>query len=69
MATLPLARSGGTSQPLYRIVVTLSAQAMRAGGQAQPLQPGMQLDADIQLERRRLIEWVLEPLLGWRQRW
>ena len=69
LATLPLARSGGTSQPLYRIVVTLSAQAMRAGGQAQPLQPGMQLDADIQLERRRLIEWVLEPLLGWRQRW
>lgn len=69
LATLPLARSGGASQPLYRIVVTLSAQAMRAGGQAQPLQPGMQLDADIQLERRRLIEWVLEPLLGWRQRW
>ena len=69
LATLPLARPGGAVQPLYRIVVTLSAQAMRAGGQAQPLQPGMQLDADIQLERRRLIEWVLEPLLGWRQRW
>lgn len=69
LARLPLASQTGTPQPLYRIVVTLSAQAMRAGGQAQPLQPGMQLDADIQLERRRLIEWVLEPLLGWRQRW
>ncbi|MCO5978637.1 HlyD family efflux transporter periplasmic adaptor subunit [Ideonella oryzae] len=69
LAKLPLAPAAGAPQPLYRIVVTLSAQTMRAGGQAQPLQPGMQLDADIQLERRRLIEWVLEPLLGWRQRW
>lgn len=69
LARLPLASQTGAPQPLYRIVVTLSAQAMRAGGLAQPLQPGMQLDADIQLERRRLIEWVLEPLLGWRQRW
>lgn len=69
LATLPLTPQGGSPQPLYRLVVTLSAQGMRAGGQVQPLQPGMQLDADIQLERRRLIEWVLEPLLGWRQRW
>jgi membrane fusion protein len=33
------------------------------------LQPGMQLEADVLIERRRLIEWVLEPLFtltgGW----
>jgi hypothetical protein len=28
----------------------------------------MQLEADVLLERRRLIEWLFEPLLGWRQR-
>jgi membrane fusion protein len=26
------------------------------------LQPGMQLEADVELETRRLFEWVLEPL-------
>jgi membrane fusion protein len=28
----------------------------------------MQLDADVLLERRRLIEWIFEPLLGLRGR-
>ena len=31
---------------------------------AEALQPGMQVEADIQLDRRRLIEWIFEPLLG-----
>jgi membrane fusion protein len=31
---------------------------------AEPLQPGMQLEADILLDRRRLIEWIFEPLLS-----
>lgn len=55
----------GTGTPaaaLYRIVVTLDRQSVTAYGKAVPLQPGMQLDADILLDRRRLIEWVLEPL-------
>ena len=30
----------------------------------QPLQPGMQVEADVLLDRRRLIEWIFEPLLG-----
>ena len=33
-------------------------------GAAQPLAAGMQLDADVLLERRRLVEWLFEPLLG-----
>jgi len=32
------------------------------------LQPDMTLRADSILERRSLIEWLLEPLLGARQR-
>jgi membrane fusion protein len=35
---------------------------VRAYGQPVQLQPGMQLDADILLERRRLIEWVFDPV-------
>jgi membrane fusion protein len=27
-----------------------------------PLRPGMQLDADIWLERRRIYQWLLDPL-------
>jgi membrane fusion protein len=26
--------------------------------------PGMQIDADVLLERRRLIEWIFEPVLS-----
>ena len=53
-----------SGEPLYRITVALDAQAVMAYGQAQPLVPGMQLEADVRLDRRRLIEWMFEPLLG-----
>lgn len=46
----------------YRVDVRLAEQSVRAFGRSEPLQPGMQLEADIVLENRRLIEWMLEPL-------
>ncbi|MFM1987425.1 MAG: hypothetical protein RJA99_382 [Pseudomonadota bacterium] len=52
----------GTNEPIYRIVVRLERQAVTAYGAQQPLQPGMQLESDVLLERRRLWEWALEPL-------
>lgn len=60
------ALSGGpnTGEPLYRITVALDRQDVSAYGQVQPLAPGMQLDADVLLDRRRLIEWLFEPVLG-----
>jgi membrane fusion protein len=51
-------------QPLYRVEVALERQAIRAYGTAQTLKAGMALDADILLDRRRLLEWVFEPLFG-----
>ena len=54
----------GTREPVYRIRAALDAQAIRAYGRLEPLQPGMQVEADIQLDRRHLIEWIFEPLLG-----
>jgi membrane fusion protein len=54
----------GSREPLYRIKARLDAQAIVAYGRIEPLQPGMQVEADILLDRRRLIEWIFEPLLG-----
>ena len=54
----------GSREPLYRIKAKLDAQAIAAYDRFEPLQPGMQIEADILLDRRRLIEWIFEPLLG-----
>ena len=61
--SLPAAASAG-GEPLYRITVALDRQSVAAYGQAQTLSPGMQLEADVLLDRRRLIEWLFEPVLG-----
>lgn len=49
-------------EPYYRVLVELSGQSVTAYGKAEPLRPGMLLEADILGERRKLYEWVLEPL-------
>ena len=65
LAGLPLpAAIMASGEPLYRITVTLNQQSVAAYGKAQTLSPGMQLEADVQLDRRRLIEWLFEPVLG-----
>lgn len=65
LAGLSLPGAGAAaSEPLYRITVTLARQSVTAYGQPQPLATGMQLDADVLLDRRRLIEWIFEPVLG-----
>ena len=51
-------------EPRYRVEVVLDHQSVLAYGRAEALKPGMTLDADVLLDRRRLIEWVLEPLYG-----
>ena len=54
----------GTREPLYRIKVELPSQAIDAYGKPEPLKAGLQVEADILLDRRRLIEWIFEPLLS-----
>jgi membrane fusion protein len=56
------AGAGAAAEPLYRITVNLASQTVEAYGVTTPLQPGMTLEADVALERRRLFEWVLDPL-------
>lgn len=48
--------------PVYPVTVSLDRQAATAYGKPVALQPGMLLEADVQIERRRLVEWVLDPI-------
>ncbi|WP_330982276.1 MULTISPECIES: HlyD family secretion protein [Enterobacterales] len=50
--------------PLYRIVVKPDSTFVNVYGEKMPLQAGMQLEADVLRERRRLYEWIFEPLLS-----
>ncbi|MCH8622456.1 HlyD family efflux transporter periplasmic adaptor subunit [Undibacterium sp. TS12] len=57
-----------SNEALYRIKVRLNSQSINAYGQAQALKPGMTLEADVMQDRRRIWEWVLEPVLAMAQR-
>lgn len=59
LQALPLARTD-SQQPLYRITVSLSSQSVPINGKSIPLRSGLQLDADLVLERRSLMQWVFE---------
>ncbi|MGH1358889.1 MAG: HlyD family efflux transporter periplasmic adaptor subunit [Burkholderiaceae bacterium] len=50
------------TEPVYRISVAPETQQVLAYGEQYRLRPGMQLEADILIESRRLWEWVLDPL-------
>jgi membrane fusion protein len=52
----------GSGEPVYRITVALARQTVTAYGEPVALQAGMQLEADVMMETRRLYEWVLDPL-------
>jgi membrane fusion protein len=62
LAALPLAVK--PNEPMYRVTVRLERQTVMAYGREEPLAAGMQLDADVLLERRRLLEWMFAPVLG-----
>lgn len=63
------AKAGSDAEQLYRITVSLARQEVNVYGRPVALQPGLQLDADITLERRRLIEWLLEPVFTLTGKW
>ncbi len=52
------------NEGMYRVRVRLAAQTISAYGQPQQLAADTQLDADIELDKRRLVEWMFEPLLS-----
>lgn len=50
------------AEPLLRINVALDA--LPPDWSARPLAPGLRVQADLLLERRRLAEWLFEPLVA-----
>jgi membrane fusion protein len=46
----------------YRVIVALDKPTITAYGRQEPLRVGMTVSADVELDSRRLYEWLLEPL-------
>jgi membrane fusion protein len=55
-------------EPVYRVDVRLDAQHVLAGEQKLALRPGMSVNADILQEKRKVWEWVFEPVLSLKER-
>jgi len=48
----------------YRVTVELASQHIQLYGKQQPLLTGMQIEADILQEKRKIYEWMLEPVFS-----
>ena len=57
-ATLPVQ----LQEPAYRVTVALDSQSVSAYQKQVKLQAGMTLEADVLLDRRRLIQWIFDPM-------
>lgn len=55
-----------SDEALYRIKVRPEKQRIDVYGRVQALKPGMTVEADILQERRKIWEWIAEPLLAMR---
>jgi membrane fusion protein len=51
-------------EPAYRVTVALERPDIDAYGLKMPLQPDMLLKADVVLEQRSLMRWLLDPVLS-----
>ncbi len=56
-----LERTLPTRDPVYRVKVELDSQHVSAFGKRMDLQAGMAVSADIMLEERTLLDWLLAP--------
>ena len=54
------------NEPVYQVHVALAEFSILGYGQRWPLQVGMQLEADIVLDERRFLDWLLDPILSLR---
>lgn len=55
-------------EPVYRVDVKLDSQDVASGTQTLALRPGMSVNADILQEKRKVWEWVFEPILSLKER-
>ncbi len=55
-------------EPVFRITASLSNDYVSAYGREVALKPGMTLSADVVLENRTILQWILEPIHSLRGR-
>ena len=55
-------RAPRVEEPVYRLEVVPDAQSVAAFGELLPLQPGMTLSANLILDRRPFLDWLLTPI-------
>ncbi len=49
-------------EPVYKVTVLLDKTTVHAYGKQFEVQPGMSLEADIVLDKRNILQWMLEPI-------
>ena len=64
----PAAAAMMAPQSVYRVAVQPESRTIRAYGRDETIALGSTLSADIVIERRRLIDWVLDPIRAMRGR-
>lgn len=52
------------AEPVYIARVRIAHQRVEVEGEAQPLQSGMTLTADVLRDQRRVVEWLFDPLIS-----
>ena len=57
------------NEPAYLVRVKPDKASINVYGKEKPLHIGMVVEADILHERKRLYEWILEPLYGIADKW
>lgn len=58
-----VAQVSGVTEPMFVATAALPAELRSTSGQALPLKPGMLADALVPMERRTVLEWLLDPIL------
>ena len=58
-----VAQAPGASEPMFVAIATLPGELRSPSGEALPLKPGMLADALVPIERRTVLEWLLDPIL------
>jgi len=56
--------AAAAGEPLYQITVAIAEPFVFAYGRREALRPDMQVEGDVSVDRRRLIEWIVEPLIA-----
>ncbi|MDJ0655257.1 MAG: HlyD family efflux transporter periplasmic adaptor subunit [Xanthomonadales bacterium] len=68
MAASQLPPAAQLAEPSYLVTARIDRPYLGAKGEQLSLRPEMRLAADIVLDRRRVVEWLFEPLIAARRR-